>query len=51
MSGVNKALNIISYYVMTLCAKPLLRYPSVIILHYGPIITSGTFIKFTLLHY
>ena len=39
MSGINKVLNVISYYSITLCAKPLLRYASVILLHYEPIIT------------
>ena len=32
-------LNVISYYIFTLCTKPLLCYASVILLHYEPIIT------------
>ena len=39
MSGINKVLNVISYYSITLCAKPFLRYAFVILLHYEPIIT------------
>ena len=34
MSGINKALNVISYYINRLYAKPLLRYASMILLHY-----------------
>ena len=38
MSCINKALNVISN-IITLSAKPLLHYASVILLHYEPIIT------------
>ena len=38
MSGINKVLNVISYYIITLCAKPLLRCEPLIhyesLLHY-----------------
>ena len=39
MSSINKAINVMSYYIITLCAKHALRYASVILLHYEPIIT------------
>ena len=51
MSGINKALNVISYYIITLCANPLLWYASVILLHYEPIFTLWTFITLKLLQY
>ena len=41
MSGINKALNVISYYIITYCANYIciLHYASVILLHYKQIIT------------
>ena len=47
MSGIN----VISYYITTLWAKPLLCYASVILSHHEPIITLWTFITFKLLYY
>ena len=39
MSDIIKALNVISYYIITLYTKLLILYASVILLHYEPIIT------------
>ena len=39
MSDISKANNVISYYIITLCAKTLLRYALMILLRYEPIIT------------
>ena len=39
MSGINKALNVISYYIITTCAKPLLHYATMVLLNDELIIT------------
>ena len=38
MSGITKVLNVKMYYIITSCAKPLLHYASVILLHYEPLL-------------
>ena len=47
----SSAHNVINCYIITLCAKALLRYALKILLHYKPIITLWTFITFNLLDY